>query len=292
MQVEVAGRPFEVEQSGNPSGPPLIMIMGLGMQLTSWPEGFVEQLGASGFRVIRFDNRDAGLSVKWDHVGVPNVARAAMRQLFRLPVHAPYSLDDMARDTVGIMDALQIAKAHVVGASMGGMIGQILTARFADRVGSFTCIMSSTGARHLPGPRWRARQAILRPPRSRSIEHIVEHGVDLFKTIGSPRFPTPASEMAARVRRGVERSYYPDGTARQIVSVVAAPDRTPLVASIRQPMAIIHGADDPLIIPAAAWQMARAKPDALCDVIDGMGHDLPEALWDRFVQTIRRTAGV
>lgn len=261
------------------------------MQLTSWPPELVAQLVARGYRVIRFDNRDIGLSAKWDHAGVPNVTAAALRYLMGLKVTAPYTMNDMASDAIGVLDSLSIQKAHIVGASMGGMIGQVLAGAHSHRVASFTCIMSTSGARGLPGPTWRARQALLSRPRNpRDVDSIVDHNVNLFRTIGSPLYPAAAEELRARVHRSVTRSYYPQGTARQLVAVAASPDRTPLLREIKVPTHIIHGAVDPLVPVAAGVQLAATIRGATLDVIPGMGHDLPRELLPRFVEGIGRIA--
>ena len=192
--------------------PVMLLIMGLGMQLVSWPDPFCQLLVQRGFRVVRFDNRDCGLSQKMDHLGKPHLVRSMIRASLGLPVRAPYSLDDMARDTVGLLEALGIRSAHVVGASMGGMIAQLVAASYPERVRTLTSIMSTTGARLLPQPKAHVRRQLLRRPANPAdVESVTEHLVRMFTLIGSPAYPTPPEEMRLRIRRSVERGYHPAG---------------------------------------------------------------------------------
>jgi pimeloyl-ACP methyl ester carboxylesterase len=291
MQISANGISIEVEDHGPPDGEPLLLIMGLGMQLVAWPEGFVQQLVQQGFRVIRFDNRDIGLSQRFDELGVPNVAVAAMQHMFRWPLKSPYSLADMAADALGVLDALGLAGAHVCGASMGGMIAQRLALAGPERVKSLTLIMSSSGARSLPGPSMKVRAALLgRPADPHSHASIVDHLVKLFRLIGSPGFPLPEAELRQRVEAAVRRSNRPDGVARQLVAIGADGERAGRLGEIRAPTLIIHGLADPLVPVAAAHDLARRIPHAGLDLIEGMGHDLPEPLWPRIVAGIKTLA--
>jgi pimeloyl-ACP methyl ester carboxylesterase len=291
MQVSINNLPFEVEVEGNPAGPPMLLIMGLGMQLTSWPPEFVAELVGRGFRVIRFDNRDAGLSAKWDHWGMPNLLAASLQHLVGVPVRAPYRIEDMAGDALGVLDALGVQRVHLVGASMGGMMAQALAIRNPERIASFTCIMSSSGARHLPGPAWKVRQALLsRPADAGDTESVVNHYVKLFTLIGSPDFPTPEPLLRERFGRNVRRAYHPEGTARQLVAVAASADRSAQLRHLRVPTQIIHGREDPLVPVAAAFDLADKIPDAQLEIIAGMGHDLPPALVPRITERIAQHA--
>jgi pimeloyl-ACP methyl ester carboxylesterase len=266
--------------------------MGLGMQLLAWHEDFVASLVARGFRVIRFDNRDIGLSQSFDAVGVPNLAFDSVRYALGLRVSSPYTLADMAADTAGLLDALGIARAHVCGASMGGMIAQRLAARHPERVKSVTLMMTSSGSRHLPGPSLKVRGAMIsRPKQPRRVENIVDHYVDLYRLIGSPAFPATREYLRERLTRSVTRSYRPAGTARQMVAIAADGDRSAVLATLRSPTHVIHGAADPLIPVPAGRDLAARIPGATLDVIDGMGHDLPKELWPRFVAGIAGAAG-
>jgi pimeloyl-ACP methyl ester carboxylesterase len=213
--------------------------------------------------------------------GVPGVADEA----------DPYTLADMADDTAGLLDAFGIASAHVCGASMGGMISQRLAERHPDRVKSLTLMMTSGGSRHLPGPSLKVRSSLISRPKVAGIAGIVEHYVNLYGLIGSPAYPAEHDDLRQRFTRSVTRSYRPAGTARQMVAIAADGDRTPLLAGIRKPTHVIHGAADPLVPVPAGKDLAARIPGATLDVIDGMGHDLPRALWPRFVAGIAGAAG-
>jgi pimeloyl-ACP methyl ester carboxylesterase len=291
MQLSANGIRLEVEDHGSPAGEPLLLVMGLGMQLLGWHEDFVARLVARGFRVIRFDNRDIGLSQGFDHAGVPNLAVASIRHALGLRVNSPYTLATMAADAVGILDALGIASAHVCGASMGGMIAQHMTRIAPSRIKSLTLMMTSSGARGLPAPSLKVRSALISRPPSNTIEGIVEHYVRLYALIGSPAYPSPADSLRKRFTISIQRSYRPAGTARQMVAIAADGDRTPLLGAIRMPTQIIHGLADPLV-PVAAGRDLKAKiAPAHIDLVEGMGHDLPEGLWPRFVEGIASAAG-
>jgi pimeloyl-ACP methyl ester carboxylesterase len=292
MQLGTNGITLEVEDHGSPSGEPLLLVMGLGMQLVAWHEDFVAGLVARGFRVIRFDNRDIGLSQRFDHLGVPNLMADSLRYTFGLPVRAPYSVADMADDAAGVLDALGIASAHVCGASMGGMIGQHLAARHAKRVKSLTLMMTTSGARSLPGPSLKVRGALIsRPEDPGNVDSVVAHYVRLYRLIGSPGYPAPDEYLRERLGMSVRRSFRPQGTARQMVAIAADGNRSPLLGEIRAPVQIIHGRDDPLVPLAAGHDLAAKIAGAEIDVIDGMGHDLPKPLWPRFEAGIVQVAG-
>ena len=200
--VVANGITLEFESLGDEGAPVMLLIMGLGMQLVSWPDPFCQMLVQRGFRVVRFDNRDCGLSQKMDHLGKPHLVRSMIRASLGLPVRAPYWLDNMTRDTVGLLDALGIRSAHVVGASMGGMIAQLVAASCPERVSTLTSIMSTTGARLLPQPKAHVRRQLLRRPANPAdVDSVTEHLVRMFTLIGSPGFPTPPDEMRQRIRR-------------------------------------------------------------------------------------------
>ena len=290
MQIAANGIALEVEDHGSPQGEPLLLIMGLGMQLLGWHEGFVAALVARGFRVIRFDNRDIGLSQGFDAAGVPNLALESLRFALGLRVKSPYTLDDMAADSVAVLDALGIDKAHVCGASMGGMIAQRVAARYPERVKSLTLMMTSSGARRLPGPSLKVRGAMISRPKDQQLASIVEHYVELYGLIGSPAFPPGKDYLRERFSRSIRRSYRPAGTARQMVAIAADGDRTPLLGTLRPPTHVIHGAADVLVPVAAGRDLGARIPGATLDVIDGMGHDLPKELWPRFVAGISGAA--
>ncbi|MDQ6680399.1 MAG: alpha/beta fold hydrolase [Pseudomonadota bacterium] len=291
MKVKANGVSIEVESHGSASGEPLLLIMGLGMQLVAWHEDFVASLVERGFRVIRFDNRDIGLSQQFDHLGVPHLGVGAVRFALGLRVQSGYSLADMAEDSVGVLDALGIDKAHVCGASMGGMIAQRIAVRHPQRVKSLTLMMTSSGARKLPGPALKVRAALLGRPRDPTqIDSVVAYYVNFFKLIGSPAFPTDDETMNRVLQATVRRSYRPRGTARQLLAIAADGDRSSLLPGIRVPTQIIHGNSDPLVPVAAGHDLAAKIAGARIDLIDGMGHDLPLALWPRFVSNIAEVA--
>jgi pimeloyl-ACP methyl ester carboxylesterase len=292
MQISANGIALEIEDHGPASGEPLLLVMGLGMQLVAWHPDFVAMLVARGFRVIRFDNRDIGLSQRFDHLGVPNLAIDSLKYAVGLKVSAPYTVATMADDTAGLLDALGIPAAHICGASMGGMIAQQLAVRHPTRVKSLTLIMTSSGSRRLPGPSLKVRSALIsRPQDPKNLQSVVEHYVKLYKLIGSPGYPADDADLHERLGQSVRRSHRPQGTARQMVAIAADGNRTPLLGQIKVPTQVIHGRDDPLVPVAAGHDLAARIAGAELDVIDGMGHDLPVPLWPRFVAGISGAAG-
>ena len=291
MQISANGIQLEVEDHGPVTGEPLLLIMGLGMQLVAWHTEFVASLVARGFRVIRFDNRDIGLSQRFDHLGVSNLAIDSIKYAVGLKVTGPYTVADMADDTAGLLDALGIQSAHVCGASMGGMIAQQLAVRHPARVKSLTLMMTSSGSRRLPGPTLKVRSALIsRPENANDIESVIAHYVRLYKLIGSPRYPASDAYLHERLGLSVRRSYRPQGTARQMVAIAADGNRSKLLAQIKAPTQVIHGQDDPLVPVAAGHDLAQKIAGAEIDVIEGMGHDLPVELWPRFVAGIASAA--
>jgi pimeloyl-ACP methyl ester carboxylesterase len=291
MQLAANGIRLEVEEHGPSAGEPLLLVMGLGMQLLGWHEGLVDLLVERGFRVIRFDNRDSGLSERFDHLGVPNLKMDSLRHVLGVRIRSPYALADMAADSIALLDALGIASAHVCGASMGGMIAQHMALLAPSRVKSLTLMMTSSGARHLPGPSLKVRGALISRPPSNTLQAIVEHHVKLYDLIGSPAHPQPPAALRERFTRSVRRSYRPAGAARQMVAIAADGDRSPKLRAIGAPTLVIHGRADPLV-PVAAGRDLQAKiAGARIDLVDGMGHDLPDALWPRFVDGIASVAG-
>ncbi len=293
MKIPANGLQLEVEDHGSPNGEPLLLIMGLGMQLVGWHEDLVRQFVARGFRVIRFDNRDIGLSQGFDALGVPNVAVAGLRHLVGLPVRPPYTLADMAADAAGLLDALGIAAAHVCGASMGGMIAQHMALHHPQRVKSLTLVMTSSGSRRLPGPSPKVRRAMLaRPAKPHDIESVLAHYRRLYTLIGSPAYRPSDEWLEERLRSSLRRAYRPDGTARQLVAIIADGDRSPRLTCITAPTLVIHGAADPLVRVAAGHDLVRKIHGARIDVIEGMGHDLPAPLWPRLVADVASVAGL
>lgn len=289
-RVRANGIEIEYEDHGAPGAPPVLLVMGLGAQLVRWPMALVEGLVARGYRVIRFDNRDVGLSTKLDHAGTPNIVWTAMQaQLGRKPA-VPYTLEDMAADAAGLLDALGIPAAHVVGASMGGMIAQLLAAGWPERVLSLTSIMSTTGRPAHSRPTVRATSLLLRHPRGDDLEAIVAHGLLAARAVCG-RFPMEDAAMAERIRDETLRNRHPAGFVRQMCAIIADGDRTRRLARITAPTLVIHGSEDPLVPPAGGRDTARAIPGARLLEIEGMGHTLPPELVPRIVAAIDGIAG-
>ncbi|MES2128194.1 MAG: alpha/beta hydrolase [Pseudomonadota bacterium] len=285
--VHANGISIACETAGDPSGVPVLLVMGLGMQLIAWPDDFVDALVDLGYYVIRFDNRDCGLSTKFDEHGAPNLAWAFLKTLVRWPLKSAYTLEDMADDAIGVLDTFGVARAHVVGASMGAMIGQLIASRHPQRVLSLVSIMSSSGRRGLPGPTREARAVLLKRPRNPSERNsVIEHMVNTFRVIGSPAYPTPEKQLRERVARSIERSVCPGGVARQMVAIAVSGDRSAQLATIAAPTLVIHGAADPLVPLACGADTARQIAGARLEVIEGMGHDLPAPLIERLVALI------
>lgn len=277
--IETNGITLAYDEQGDPRGEPILLIAGLGLQLISWPEAFCRTLTKQGFRVIRFDNRDSGLSTKMEQFGKPKLGMAYFNSLFQLPMGAGYTLYDMAADTLGLFDALGIARAHVVGASMGGMIAQIIAARHPQRVMTLTSIMSTSGRIGLPGPTLDASNALFSiPGNPRDINSVIDHYVHLFKVIGSPKYPTPEAQLRKAIANSVRRNACPRGVARQMMAIAASGDRVALLRTIRAATLIIHGTDDPLVPVAGGRDTAWLVPGAVLHEIRGMGHDIPPAL--------------
>lgn len=275
------------DTTGDPKAVPLLLVHGLGMQLTAWPDEYVEGLAELGFYVIRFDNRDCGLSTKFDQAGMPRLKFAWLKSRIGWPLRAPYTLDDMAEDALGVLSALGVARAHVAGVSMGGMIGQTLAARHPDRVLSLTSIMSSSGRRGLPGPGPGLRDALQRSlARPADFDAAVEQAVALLRAIGSPAYPTPDKQLRRRVARAFRRNCCPAGAARQWLAIAASGDRSTLLERITAPTLVIHGAADPLLPLACGIDTAQRVPGARLEVIEGMGHDLPVQLAERLLALI------
>lgn len=289
MRTAVAnGLALAYETRGDPAASPMVLIMGLGMPFVFWPDEFVDGLVNSGFHVVLFDNRDCGHSEKLAFGPGPNLPLAIGRALLRLKVRATYTLADMAKDVTGLLDVLGIARAHLVGVSMGGMIAQVMAAQFPDRVTSVTSIMASSGNPRVSLGRFGAVRAVLRRPDPRDTDAVVAHLVQVFGVIGSPGFVTDPGQLRSMCERVARRGYYPAGTARQLLAILAAGDRRPELARIRTPTLVIHGTRDPLLPIAAGRDTARHIPGARLLEIEGMGHDLPPVLTERIVDAIAR----
>ncbi len=274
--ARVAANGIEIDygECGPAGGPALVLLRGLSTQRTAWPRVLLEDLAERGFRVLTPDNRDAGLSSAIDAAGPVDVADALARAARGEPVPAPYTLDDMARDVVGLLDALGIAAAHVAGISLGGMIAQVLAARHGDRVLSLCSIMSSSGRPGLPGPTPAAAAALLSQPPSRAREDVVRHNVVTQKLFASPGFPQTDADLEAQMAAAYDRSYRPEGAGRQILAALASGSRASLLGRIRVRTLVIHGADDPLIPLECGRDTAKHVSGAELLVVPGMGHDV------------------
>jgi pimeloyl-ACP methyl ester carboxylesterase len=273
------------QEMGDADGEPLLLVMGLATQMLAWDEGFCGLLVDRGFRVIRFDNRDIGRSTKIESAGVPR--RADMMVGRR--ASAPYLLRDMAADTFGLMDHLDIESAHIVGASMGGMIVQTMAIEQPERVRSLVSIMSNTGSRWTGMPSRKAMAVLLgRPPRGRKAA--IERAVKTFGVIGSPGYPFDEQRLREVAGRSYDRGRSAAGVLRQLHAITASGDRTQALHSVRVPTTVIHGNRDILVRPAGGRATARAIPNARLKLIDGMGHDLPRQLWPVFTEEIATTA--
>jgi pimeloyl-ACP methyl ester carboxylesterase len=290
MQIVANGLGIEIDDQGLPGGEPLLLIMGLGMQLTGWPQELVQLLVSRGFRVLRLDNRDAGLSQGFDHLGVPSLPWAGLRHMVGMTVHAPYTIADMAADALGVLDALGIQRAHICGASMGGMIAQHIAAKHPDRLKSLTLWMTTSGARKLPQADLKVQRALMSRPSGANPDAVVTHLQNLLALIGSPAYPADPALQLPRLQASVQRAYRPKGTARQLVAVVADGDRTPMLSKIKAPTLVIHGEADPLVPVAAGHDLLAQIPGATADFVPGMGHDLPHQLWPRFAEGIAKNA--
>lgn len=274
------------EEHGNPEHDALLLVMGLGAQMVLWPDEFVDALVAHGYRVIRFDNRDIGLSEKMEGARAPKLPWQVIRKRIGFPAKVPYSLNDMADDAAGLLDALGIAQAHVVGASMGGMIAQLMAVNHADKLLSLTSIMSTTGNAKLPQADKEAMEVLIAPLTSMEEGALVAHGINVSNAIGSPGYRPNPEQQRERVLKAVQRSVYPPGLPRQLAAIIDDGDRSTRLARITTPTLVLHGEDDPLVKLAAGEATARHIPGAKLVTIPGWGHDLPMALVDRLADEI------
>ncbi len=285
-KVNVNGIEIAYEEMGE--GIPLMLVMGLGAQLVAWPDGFCEELVERGFRVIRFDNRDVGESTWMTDAGVPNVRDALKRRLAGRTVTAPYTLSDMAKDTVGLMDALEIDQAHFAGVSMGGMISQTIAIEHPERMLSLTSIMSTTGCRRHMVSHPKAAAALFSKPKTSAEEHVVENVVEFFSTMAGD-LPVDQTELIRISKLAYSRGYNPAGPARQLAAVFASGSRKKALKKVKVPSQVLHGAQDPLILPAAGKATAKAL-GAPYHELEGMGHNLPRDHWPTISELIRNLA--
>jgi pimeloyl-ACP methyl ester carboxylesterase len=288
---EANGIEIDAEEFGEKTGIPLLLIRGLGTQRTAWPAEFLAALVDRGHRVITFDNRDVGLSTKFHDANSLDIAEAIGRAARGEPIDAPYSLDEMALDAVGLLDALELETAHVAGISMGGMIAQVMAARHGDRLRSLASIMSSSGAPGLPGPTPEAAATLVsRPENPNDRESVIQHGVWVLKVIMSPGYPSGDAYLRSVAETAYDRCYCPEGVNRQILAVLAGGGRTELLKTIRVPTLVIHGVDDPLIPVEAGIDTAKRIPGAELRLVPGMGHDVAPGLIPTLAEAIAEHA--
>jgi pimeloyl-ACP methyl ester carboxylesterase len=290
MKIVANGLQIEVEDSGPGAAgevrPAVLLIMGLGMQLVAWPPDMVQALVNAGYRVIRHDNRDVGLSQRMESLGKPNLIWAGLQHKLGFAPRPPYTLADMAADALGVLDALGVKQAHVVGMSMGGMIAQRLALAAPNRVLSLTSVMSSSSAPGLPQARPEVIAALMRRPSGLDRQAVVDHYVRLFRVIGSPGFATPEAELRQRIAQSADRGFYPVGTLRQMLAVMADSSRAAQLGQISAPTLVFHGHDDPLLPYACGEDTARRIPGARLVGVAGMGHDLPGPVVDRLLAAL------
>lgn len=276
------GITIEYEEFGDPADPPVLLIMGLGAQMTTWPADFCAQLADRGHRVVRFDNRDIGLSSHLDHLGPSDPVEAFAAAMAGRSVPAPYTLSDMAEDAVGLLDSLGHGAAHIVGASMGGMIAQRLVINHPERALSLTSIFSTP--RFIPGDPEVA--AAFMAPDPGTLEGRIEAGVAGARLMTGGGFPFDEELVRQLVAASIGRSWHPEGQARQMVAIVADGDRTAELGSVDMPTLVIHGTHDPLVVPQGGQETADAIPGAELLWIDGMGHELPPGAWPAMLDGI------
>jgi pimeloyl-ACP methyl ester carboxylesterase len=279
---------IEYENFGNPNDKPLLLVNGLGSQMITWEDGFIQLLLDRGFYVIRFDNRDVGLSTKCEWGGEPNIMAAFMAAQAGNPVESPYSLNDMADDAIGVLDALDIEKAHICGRSMGGMIVQVIALRHPTRVLSLTSIMSTTGNPELPRGDPEVQQALVAPvPPER--DKVIENGVRIMRLIHGS-FPFDEEKAKEQAGNAYDRCFYPMGFARQMLAIIASENRRPKLKSITVPTLIIHGSEDPLVPLEGSKDIHEAIPGSKLLIIEGMGHSLPPETWVQMTDAIQANA--
>ncbi len=280
------GIQIEYETFGNPSSRPLLLIIGLGGQLIFWDDALCKDLAGRGNYVIRFDNRDAGLSTKFEEAGVPNLAEIIGKIMQGEKVNPPYTLEDMADDAAGLLQALGIQRAHVCGMSMGGMIAQTLAIRHPSRVLSLISIYSTTGNPELPQPKPEVIGLLIAPP-PKERDACIKHLVEVFKAFAGPGFPFDEKWTHKIMAQAYDRCFYPEGMARQLVAILAQGNRKSALASLKAPTLVIHGIQDPLVSVEGGKDTAKAIPGAQLMLIEGMGHDLPHSgAWPRIVEAI------
>lgn len=288
--IRANGIDIEYETFGRASDDPLLLIMGLGSQMILWPEELCQQLADHGHYVIRFDNRDIGLSTHLHDAGVPNILQMFVDAMMGQPLTAPYTLDDMADDAVGLLRALDIERAHIVGASMGGMIAQTIAFRHPEVVKTLVSIMSTTGDRSLPQAKPEALAILTEPPVFER-EAVIERGLRVWRTIGSPGYPFDEAMVREKAGLSFDRGFHPEGQVRQLAAILAHGSRRERLAGVQVPTLVIHGDADPLVPVEGGHDTAAHISGAELLIIEGMGHDLPRAVWPRIVGAVTALTG-
>ena len=285
-QATANGIQIEYDTFGDRSGRPLLLTVGLADQMIMWDDNLCQDLATRGHYVIRFDNRDVGLSTKFDEAGVPDLVETFGKIMQGEKIKPPYTLDDMADDAVGLLDALGIRKAHICGMSMGGMIAQTIAIRHLSHVLSLISIYSTTGNPEVPQPKPEVIGLLITPPPAER-EAFIEHMLGLFKTIAGPGFAVDEKWTRKIMAESYDRCFYPQGMARQLVAILTHGNRGPALASVKVPTLVVHGTSDPLVPVEGGKDTAKAIPGAQLMLIEGMGHDLPHGgAWPRIVEAI------
>jgi pimeloyl-ACP methyl ester carboxylesterase len=288
-RVEANGIEIVYDTFGDPGAPPLLLISGLSAQMISWEEEFCTQLAGRGYWLIRFDNRDVGLSTKFDEAGVPNPLAMMQAVTQGKTVQAPYTLRDMADDAAGLLDALEIESTHVVGASMGGMIAQTMAIHHPNHVRTMTSIMSTMGDPNLPPPKPEAA-AVLVTPAPKDREAYLEHSIQVWQILNGPVYPPDEDRAREHAGQAFDRGLNPAGVARQLAAIWASGSRKEALKAITTPTLVIHGDADPLVPLEGGVDTANAIPGAELMIIEGMGHGLPPDIWPQVIDAIARHA--
>jgi pimeloyl-ACP methyl ester carboxylesterase len=285
--IRANGIDIYYEDNGPMNAPVILLVMGLGAQMIAWPDEFIHGLVGKGYRVIHYDNRDVGMSQRMEGAVAPNLVWTMLKARMGLSVTVPYTLSDMAKDGIGLLDALGIDKAHVVGASMGGMIVQIMAANHRERLLSMTSIMSSSGKPGLPGARAdiQRRFMVKRSPDA-SREEAVAFGAELVSSFSYPDPARPENAHAEMTAKAFDRGYYPVGTRRQLLAIIADGSRVERLKTITTPTLVVHGGADPLVPKEGSEDIARHIPGARLEIIDEMAHDLPPSQVGRMIELI------
>jgi len=284
--VQANGLTIEYDEFGDSAAPAMLLIMGLGTQMTAWPESLCRGLADKGYRVIRFDNRDVGLSTKFDGIKVPGPVRWRLMHMLGMRLRPPYTLSDMADDATGLLDALGVGRAHLLGISMGGMIAQIIAGTRPERVRSLTSLASTSGAPGLPGPDPRLARHMFTRPRNATRDYLIDHAVETWRMIGSPAYPMTDLERRRKAMEALDRSFYPEGYRRHLAAVLGSGERSELLSRIVAPTLVIHGDCDPLIPADCGRDTARHVPGSRLEIVAGLGHDLPESFMPRLAAMV------